>query len=233
MIQNTKYFYGHKLTAMDGEIGTVKDFYFDDESWVVRYLVADTGSWLSSRKVLLAPHVFGLWDRKKKTLQVNLTRKQIEDSPSIESDRPVSRQHEIEYYSHFGFSPYWVGGGMWGVSGFPVGAPLSREVFKAQLHKHDDDDDDIHLRSTKAVQGYAIQASDGEIGKVTSFRVDDRSWAIQQVAVEAGHWYAGKEILIPVASIDHISYEGSQISVSLTKANIQSTADHEIARVER
>ena len=77
----------------------MKDFYFDDQSWAVRYVVADTGSWLSGRQVLLSPHSFGNFHQAGKILTVNLTRKQIESSPVIESHKPVSRQYEEEYYN--------------------------------------------------------------------------------------------------------------------------------------
>ncbi len=106
MLQNIKQLYGDKLAAADGEIGHVKDFYFDDESWVIRYLVVDTGSWLTGRLVLLTPHAFGKLDQSEKMLHIKLRKKQIEDSPSIESHKPVSRQFEIEYYGYYGWPPY-------------------------------------------------------------------------------------------------------------------------------
>src|SRR5579862_6064857 len=103
MIQSIKQLYGAKLGAVDGEIGHVKDFYFDDQNWTIRYLVADTGSWLSGRQVLISPHALGRLDQGEKILRVNLTRKQIEDSPSIASHKPVSRQYEEEYYQYYGW----------------------------------------------------------------------------------------------------------------------------------
>ena len=98
MLQNIKELYDSKISASDGEIGHIKDFYFDDESWEVRYLIVDTGSWLTGRVVLLTPHSFGALDQTTKTLHIKLTKKQIEHSPSIDSHIPVSRQYEIEYY---------------------------------------------------------------------------------------------------------------------------------------
>ena len=120
MLQSLKWMYGDKLGASDGEIGHVKDFYFDDQNWAVRYVVADTGSWLPGRQVLISPHAFGSLHQAGKVLLVNLTRKQIEDSPSIESHKPVSRQYEEEYYRYYGWPYYWQGDGLWGMSGFPI-----------------------------------------------------------------------------------------------------------------
>jgi hypothetical protein len=228
MLLNIKGLYGHKLAASDGDIGRVKDFYFDDKTWVIRYLVADTGPWLSSRQVLLSPHVFGAFDREEKVLSINLTRLQIENSPPIESHQPVSRQFEMEYYRYYGWPGYWTGGGMWGVSAYPMAVMPSKTEMETLLQPHHRDDK--HLRSVQAMLGYSIHATDGEIGTVSGFMVNDKSWAIGQVAVEAGHWYSGKEILISSGKIERISYTDSAIFVNLTKADLQHTADHEVVK---
>ena len=109
MLRSIKQLYGNHLGASDGEIGHVKDFYFDDTNWAVRYLVADTGSWIAGRQVLLAPHAFSTAHQDGKVLLVNLTRKQIENSPSIGTHRPVSRKFEKEYYQYYGWPSYWMG----------------------------------------------------------------------------------------------------------------------------
>src|SRR6185436_7844826 len=103
MLRSIKQLYGNKLGASDGDIGHVKDFYFDDQNWAIRYLIADTGSWLPGRQVLLSPYSVLHIDRGEKTLRVNLTRKQIEESPSIESHKTVSRQYEEVYYRYYGW----------------------------------------------------------------------------------------------------------------------------------
>jgi uncharacterized protein YrrD len=228
MLQNIKQLYGNKLAADDGDIGHVKDFYFDDESWVVRYLVADTGSWLMGRLVLLTPHSFGKLDRDEKTLHVKLHKKKIQDSPSIESHKPVSRQYETDYYAYYGWPAYWDGSAMWGIGGYPVILPPSKKEMELQKKFHHRDDK--HLRSMQEVIGYNIQSVDGEIGHVSSFLVDDRSWAIHELVIETGHWFSGKEILIPTDKVKRISYEEAKVFVSLTKADIQQTAENEISQ---
>jgi sporulation protein YlmC with PRC-barrel domain len=227
MLQNIKQLYGDKLAALDGDIGHVKDFYFDDENWVIRYLVADTGSWLTGRLVLLTPHAFGKLDQSEKTFNIKLHKKQIEDSPSIESHKPVSRQFEVEYYGYYGWPPYWDGGGMSGIGPIPVALPLLVDRIKPhQKHKHREDK---HLRSTQAISGYHIQTSDGEIGHITDFIIDEKGWTIRDLVIETGHWYSGKEILIPSSKVKQISYEETKVFVSLTKKDIQRTAENEIS----
>ncbi len=228
MLQNLKELYGDRLAASDGEIGHVKDFYFDDKTWVVRYVVADTGTWLRERQVLFSPHAVGHIDRDRKIVTIQLTQKQIENSPSIDLHRPVSRQYERDYYHYYGWPAYWEGGGMWGLAGFPVVDTLPGQK-KTVPHSHNHDDD-LHLRSTQLVMGYEIQAADGPIGSVKHFMVDDQSWAIGEMVVEAGHWYSGKEVLISPAKIQRVSYEESKIFVNLTKSDIERTAVNDIVK---
>ncbi len=228
MLINIKDITGHKLAATDGEIGKVKDFYFDDKTWAVRYLVADTGSWLTGRLVLISPYAFARFDPEAKTLHLNLTKQQIENSPSIDTHRPVSRQYEENYYSYYGWPTYWVGGETWGSYDYPGMLPA---IPPAALREYEYPRwDDIHLRSTKAVTGYEIEAIDGSLGTVSSFLVDNKRWVIRELAVEAGHWYSGKEILLTPNRIERISYPESKVFVNFTKANIEHTEEHHLVR---
>ena len=233
MLENIKQFYGIKLGATDGPIGHVKDFYFDDQTWAVRYLVVDTGSWLPGRQVLLTPHAFQNHSLEKSgaeldVLPVKLTRQQIEDSPSIDSHRPVSRQYEEEYYAYYGWPNYW-DGGMWSLASGPVMIP---PPIAESLPPHgQNQSDDIHLRSTKSVTGYHIQATDGQIGSVSSFMVESESWEIREWVVEAGHWYAGKTVSLRSQHVTRISYEDSMVFVDLTKEDIEKTTRSDATQV--
>jgi len=233
MFQNIKQLYGKKLGATDGDIGRVKDFYFDDKTWVIRYLVADTGTWLPGRQVLLSPHAFGSRafgrsDAGGNVLLVNLTRKQIENSPPVDTHLPVSRQYEEEYFRYYGWPVYWEGGAGGSTPGYPVVKPLA-PPGKPRRPGHQQPDD-RHLRSIKAVTGYRIRAKDGSIGAVDSFMVHGKTWAIRELVVETGHWYAGKEILLLPENIDRISYEYSTVFVNLTKADLQQTRRNDVAQ---
>jgi hypothetical protein len=228
-LRSTEDLYGTRLVALDGDIGHLRDFYFDDNIWVIRYAVADTGPWLTGRLVLLSPYAFHKLDQDEKTLQISLRRIQIENSPSIESLRPVSRQFEADYFRYYGWPPYWVGDAMWGVSSHPGLAPTESDGTEEQrMYYHRDDK---HLQSAREITGLPIQGVDGEIGHVKGFLADDRSWAIRKLIVETGLWHSGKEIRIPTDKVNWISYNESRIHVSLTKADIQKTAEPEPATV--
>ena len=218
MLRSIKQLYGKALGTAEGKIGHVKDFYFNDQHWVVRYVIADTGSWLSGRLVLISPHAFGDFHQDADSLLVNLSRKQIENSPAIDSHKPVSRQYEEEYYRYYGWPFYWDGSGMWGMGGAPSYYLMPSEQEIGDNHAHDRDDP--HLRSTHALNGYHIQTSDGAIGHVTDFMMDDKSWEIRHLVVETGHWFSGRYIAISPRQIDRISYEESKVFVKITKEAI-------------
>jgi len=226
MLININKIYGRKLAAIDGNIGHVQDFYFDDNSWVMRYVVADTGSWLAGRQILLSPHALGNFEEHEKTLQVRLHIKQIEDSPSIETHKPVSRQFEEEYHQYYMWPTYWQGPQIWGMSSYPIFVPpseLSAEYARVTS-------DDIHLRSARAVTGYRIETADGPVGHVRSFMLHAKSWAIRELVVETGPWYAGKEVLISLSNVERVSCGDSSVHVKLTKADILRTAEEEQAK---
>jgi hypothetical protein len=226
MPQNIKDFYGTKLSALDGDIGHITDFYFDDKAWIIRYVVAETGTWLNGRKVLLSPFAFGSIYAEGKPLPVNLTRQQVEKSPLIDTKLPVSRQYEISYYRYFGWPTYWEGTWSWGVGSYPVLLPAAKPDAAAPKFQHDQDDN--HLRSARAVDGYSVESFDGAIGHVCGFTSDPKSWAIHEVMVKTGPWYAGKEILIKPAQIDEISFAEHKLLVNLTKEDARTTARDEI-----
>ena len=233
MLQSIKQLHGNKLGAADGDIGQVKDFYFDDQNWAVRYVVADTGSWLPGRQVLLPPHAIGSLHQDGKVLKVKLTRKKIEDSPAIESHKPVSRQHEEQYHRYYGWPAYWLGDGMWGMSGvsvleIPPTLPGGLSITNGLQPKPAD----AHLRSTQAVSGYHVQATDGIIGHVCDFMMDDKSWAIGQLVVKIGHRFTGDEVLVPVTQVDKISYEDSTVFVKMTKEAVEKSPAHHLASAQ-
>ena len=233
MLHSIKQLYGATLGATDGDIGHVKDFYFDDQHWTVRYLVADTGSWLPGRQVLISPHAIGSLHLAGRVLRVNLTRKQIEASPSIALHKTVSRQYEDEYHRHFGWPFYWQGDALLGMSGVPLvevppnPAPNGTTVVGLPKPDHAD----THLRSALAVSGYNLRTADETIGHVCDFMLDSQSWVIGKLVIKIGHRFTGKEVQIPMRQVDRISYEESAVFVSLTREAIEQSPAHDLTPV--
>jgi len=241
MLQRAKELSGYKLGARDGDIGKVIEFYFDDQSWTVRYLVADTGGWLSGRQVLISPYALDPANKGNKIIPVDLTRAQIEKSPALSSDRPVSRQYEEDYYSYYGWPGYWGGPYAWGLSAYPTRGSarwLEASRLDRNLDRNDERTDDPHLRSTEAVTGRDIQAQDGGIGHVEDFVIDDETWTIRYLIVDTQNWWPGKKVLISTQWIERISWEESKVFINLTRESIKQgpeftaqtliTRDHEM-----
>jgi hypothetical protein len=183
--------------------------------------------------VLISPYAFGSLHQAGKLLLVNLSRKQIEDSPSIDLHKPLSRQYEEEYYRYYGWPSYWEGDSLWGMSGFPIGSPppnagANKPVTLAppQLERND-----AHLRSTQAVNGYQLHSINGMIGHVCDFMMDTQSWAIEQLVIKTGHRFSGKEVRLLASTVNRISYDDSTIYVDLTKEALEQESAQHLASV--
>lgn len=243
MLRSTKDLEDYAIRATDGTIGHVKDFYFDDEMWVIRYLVVDTGTWLASRKVLISPIAIGQPDWTEKVLPVTITKEQVKSSPDIDTDKPVSRQHEIQYFGHYGYPFYWGGSGLWGAGIYPnmmmlgyaglIATPpdaqpeAEQNIAQAEAEQHQDDDP--HLRSCEAIVNYHIMATDGDIGHVQGMLVDEETWAIRYLIVDTSNWWLGHQVLIAPQWIQGVSWHDTTVSVNLTRQAVKDAPPYDSA----
>jgi uncharacterized protein YrrD len=221
MLDKAKTLNGYTLHSLDGEIGKVKEFYFDDLHWTIRYLIADTGNWLRSRQVLISPYALVAVIKKDQYIAVALTQKQIEDSPSLDSDKPISRQFEEAYYGYYGWPMYWGGPYMWGY--YPK---IERNSEKWKVSNPGGKAWDLHLRSTHAVSGHHVQAADGEIGHVDDFVIDDETWAIRYLVIDTRNWLPGKKILIAPHWIKRVSWSEKKVFFDLPREAIKQSPEY-------
>jgi hypothetical protein len=234
MLRSMKDLKNYTISATDGEIGHVKDFYFDDDAWVIRYFVVDTGSWMTSRKVLISPISVNQPDWLKGSLPVSITREQVRNSPDIDTGKPVSRQHEELTLGYYGYPYYWGGAGLWGgglypyamdpgYGGYGIGrAGREREEaasLRAEQARHRNDDP--HLRSCNAVSGYHIEATDGDIGHVAGYLIDDETWAVRYLIVDTSNWWVGHKVLIAPEWITGVHWANETVSVNLSRTSIK------------
>lgn len=213
---------GYHLSARDGVIGELKQVYFDDRLWAIRYLVVHTGSWFFGEDVLIVPKVIQGMDEENLRLEVGLKRKQIEGAPPVDSKLPVSRHYEMEYYRHYGLEPYWDTDSFLGIP------PL---VVTPQDDNPPKSPEDPHLRSSKEVTGYRIQAKDDEIGKVGDFILDDHDWTVRYLVIDTGGWWPGKKVLVSPAWIEQIDWGRGAILVNLDSGLIQSAPEYDASKV--
>ncbi len=229
MLRSIESLKGVAVAASDGEIGHIEEVYFDDAAWGVRYLVVKTGSWISERRVLISPYSVKHTDPGTTSIHVNLTRQQVSDSPAIDTHKPVSRQHEIEYLRYYGYPTYWGGLGVWGMSNYPAFSPAvpwdDSSDTRDQLSPYGDKPPgDSHLRSTDEVNGYHVEAADGAIGHVSGFIFDDESWTIRYLTIDTRNWWpASKEVLLATDWIFLIDWFESTVSTELTRDSIKNS----------
>jgi hypothetical protein len=243
MLRSMSDLEGYAIRATDGVIGHVKDFYFDDRAWVIRYLIVDAGSWLSSRKVLISPIAIGHADWEHKVLPVSITREQVKNSPDIDTEKPVSRQHEMRYLGYYGYPAYWGGAGLWGGGMYPgmiaseyggvvlppPAAARGVEEAYARAFEAQHRDDDPHLRSCKAVMDYHIQATDGDIGHVQGLLVDEETWAIRYLVADTSNWWGGHKVLIAPQWIKDVNWSDATVSVNLTRQEVKNAPAYDAA----
>lgn len=236
MLISVKEMRGLTIAALDGECGAIDDFYFDDEKWTLRYMVADTGGLITGRNVLLPINLLLVINWAEETVQVNLTRQQIQDSPDIDTGNPVSRQHETELYNHYGYPYYWSGPYSFGAAIFPT--IVEKEQFqdpnRVRLRERMEQEAanaDSHLRSINDVTGYEIQATNDTVGHVEDFLVDDKDWSIRLIAVDTRNWWPGKKVLISPERIDHVSWLDKKVVVSVTREEVEDSPEYDPAKL--
>ncbi|GAB3628920.1 photosystem reaction center subunit H [Pandoraea terrae] len=223
MLRSVEALEDYAIRAADGDIGLVKDFFFDDKSWTVRYLIVETGSWLSHRQVLISPMSVGHTDWVERVIPVTITKAQVQDSPLIDARGPISRQHEADYLAYYGYPDYWGGVGTWGET---VGPTLlaqdgagERDALAAV------NAETFRLRRCELIARYRIHASDGDIGHVESFLMDMETWTLRYVIVNTSNWWLGHRAAIPVVLIAGVDWPNAKVSVRLSRDAVK-TAPH-------
>lgn len=220
MLMRLDRFLGYKIRAADGDVGKVKTVYFDDQNWVVRYLVADTGGWLSENLVLLHPACLAKPNRKNKVLPVTITRKQIEESPGVVTSQPVSKQKLAEIHTYYDWPLFWAGGLM-----ALANSPALETIADAQNEASEDGDP--HLRSANEVKRYGVRATDGDLGSVYDFVVDMKNWNIRYVVVDTGSWLPGKKVLVSPHWINEVIWEDAVVCTSLGKQGVENSPEYD------
>jgi hypothetical protein len=244
MLHSLKNVHGFEVLATDGTIGRVKDFYFDDSTWFVRFFVVETGDWLSGRRVLVATQSVHDVDWQEHRLQTGVTLHQVMRSPNIDTMAPVSQQHAVQQYEYYGY-PYELGGpGVWGFGPMPTqlaagygsagpSTPLRQEkaFVLRQAQRHLDRGDDPHLRGYRAVDRFHVRASDGDIGHVEGLIVDDDDWAIRYLVVNTSDWWIGHVVLLAPQWIADVSWLEATVTVDLTQLAVRNAPAYDEAHL--
>lgn len=223
MLRSIKDIHDYEMTARDGNVGRTETLLFDDQSWRVQYVVADTGGWLSDEHVVLKPDLLQAPDGEKRSIGINLTKAAVERSPSIDTHRPVSQQQVSDPIR-------WPS--VWAMEGMYVGLAVIPEVKRADEARKAREietavvNGDPHLRSTKEVIGYHIHALNGDIGHVEDFILDDEQWTIRYLAIDTRNWLPGRKVLVAPQWTEEIDWMDQEISVNLTRESIEKSPSY-------
>jgi len=198
--------------AIDGDFGSVQDFYFDVAEWTIRYLVVDTGGWLPGRQVVISPSAVTECNWEGRAFSLDLTKKQIENSPSVDTHQPVTRRHEHELAEHFRWPTWWGGTG---AALMAVWASLT-DPDAAEADKAEAD-----LDSTRAMAGYHVLAGEETIGRIEDLVVDDATWRIRYLVVDTRECLRGHSVLLSSRWITALDWRESHIHVTPTAEQIR------------
>jgi uncharacterized protein YrrD len=235
MLNTVSSLKGFEIQASDGSLGTVSDLLFDDSTWKVRWIVVDTGRWLTGRKVLIHPSAVVSAEYAARELKVALTKAQVKDSPEILQDRPVSHKMQHALYGYYGWNPLWGGGmfgaGMYGGSMYgggmgAIGAPLSAPAYLREAAERGGtslDDGDPHLRSSAEVTGYHVHATDGDIGHIQDILVDNASWDIRYFIIDTANWWFGQHVLVSPFAVKGVDWSDRHVRLDIARERVRSS----------
>jgi hypothetical protein len=226
---------GMALHAQDGDIGKVEDFYFDDEGWVVRFLVVRTGGWLLGKRVLISPMSVEKVDWVQKEVRTKLLREQVKNGPEVDTEMPVSRQEELKLHLYYDYPVYWGGSALWGNYMDPTALALRMRLSEPEREEAEKQvKGDEHLRSSKEVTGYHIGAVDGDVGHVEDFLLEDHTWALRYMVVDTRNWLPGRKVLVFPEWIEEVDWVNRTVKVNLARERIESSPEYEgPAQVDR
>lgn len=220
------------IGARDGEIGKAVDVYFSDNDWTLRYVVVDTGKWLSDRQVLITPISIRGGQPEQRRLDVDLTREEIKNSPLVDTAKPVSRQHETAIYTYYGYPYYWSGPEAWGTVSLPrdVARALADDNVRRELKRQEVQErehQDPHLRSAGTVSGYHAEATDGSIGHIEDFLYDEDTWCMRFAVIDTKNWLPSKRVLIPIEWLSEVRWTERRAYLDCTRETVCNSPEYD------
>ena len=232
MLRSLKELEGYLISATDGDVGRVVDFLLDDEHWTIRYLVAETGGFLDGRRVLISPVSFRTVERSSRRVHFALTVDKIKSSPSVDTDKPVSRQHERDFSRYYGYPYYWGDLGLWGMGAYP-NLLAAGQYKEPPIERLEGASGDVHLRSAKEIRGYDIQGSDNTIGHLEDFIVDEQTWALRYLVADTRNWWFGKKVLLAPQWATSVSWNERKVYVDVSREFVKNSPEWSSYTVNR
>lgn len=233
MLKNLKEMKGFRILAKDSAtetFGTVENFYFDDESWAVRYIVIDTRSWLFEDLVLISPYNVNSVDWDEGIVWVNLSKNEIEHSPKADAHK-ITRKFEATFNNYFKLPHYWSNGlgmdieGLWAGNYFPKRPEEDEQTFRASSQPNDGHSvlNDHHLHSVNEVLGFHLRAIDDDaFGAVEDFIIELDTWALRYIVFDTRKYLpGGKKVLLSPEWIENFDWDHKKLVTNSIKDSIE------------
>lgn len=220
MLYRVKHFYANRLESLEGErVGHVADCYFDDRTWTLLFFAVDTDWWTPLRRVLIPPQALRSIPRHGRVLPVSLSRRQIENGPTLGVNETVTARHMEEWFRHYNWPFYWQGASMWGPAYDTTSA-------RGQAPRQNTVPSRTDLRSVRSFFGYSVNAHSEPVGKVEDVLVDSRQWHIQYLDVILhNHWFPREALLISTRKVVTIDWQGQSATVAASRDELDRAAD--------
>ena len=203
MLRSIRELFGYTVREVDGEIGLVRDFLVDNREWNVTYLEIDLTQWFPGKKVIVPPSRIGQPDGKKFEVPLLLSKAQVVNSPAIKLDETVCRLHEEELALHFGWDP----------------CIISTDSKKVEDHSH--------LQSSRELMGYHLHATDGRIGHIEDFILDDEDWILRYAVVDTRDWLPGRRVLMPLPWITTVIWKENSVLIDHSRENVKNSPEYD------
>jgi hypothetical protein len=191
--------YGVRFEGIDGRVGVLYDLLFEDQGWSLRHFVVSLDRWFLGRQVLLDPEVIERREWPERRLRVRLTKEQVRHSPGADTDLPVARREAMAAAQVLVWEAYWT----------------------SILDNMPELEGDPHLRSTKMLTGLHLHCTDGPLGHVEDFLIDDQTWSVRELVVDTRNWWPGKRVLIEPRLVEAIDWDDREIRLLLPREEVE------------
>ena len=221
---------GYNIETYDQVTGEIKDFLFDDEYWIIRYVDAGLGINLPDRRVLVPQTFLKETDWDTQNFKVTLSREGLATCPALDKFQPISRLYEEELNKHYRIANYWARN---------YNSPnnevdkmthfnLPDQKFNAAPKLIKENQMDTNLRSFNEILGYDILTPDGNLGCVEDLLIDSDNWEIISIILDTSKnqpW--SKKVIIASTWIEEISYMDRQIKISLAIKEVENAPEYD------
>ncbi len=214
-MQGLKHLFGYHVRATDEEIGKVEDFFVDDRSWTVRYMLMRTGGIFSGASAVIPAACLGQPNTASRSMPVKFSKAELEGLAEADV-KPVGDEMRALCKALYGKSDDRRDRGF-----IRVGCTTNQDAAASSL------------RSVRELASYQIETRDGPCGLCTDLLADLHEWKVPYLVVNTKEFRPHGHVLAPTTWVQEISWRDMEIEVATSREKLQhaqrfDAASHEI-----